>query len=300
MYKEVYDEMQFISVKSQFEYQAISSSEQMNEIATLSKSLSDSLPQSSERENIGRFEGYCDVCKCTKTFSFDWRYTVTSVNFRERLECPACKLNNRQRAMFSFLTRTLKNLDKPTVYCYEQVTPFFNALSSRLSRNNIKVIGSEFLGYNYASGDVVNGIRHEDALNLSFPDSSIDVIISNDVFEHVPDIGRTLIESKRVLKSNGMLIFTIPFTHQPFTKKRSDLVNGEIYYLEPAVYHGNPVSENGSLVFYDFGWDVFSLFQSYGFELTMHVFTNIKFGHLSYFPLFLFSATVSKKAEACE
>lgn len=60
---------------------------------------------------------------------------------------------------------------------------------------------------------------------------------------------------------------TIPFawgTHE--TVVRAILVDGGIECLHEPVYHGNPVDENGSLVFTDFGWDVLDLLKASGFQ----------------------------------
>ena len=42
--------------------------------------------------------------------------------------------------------------------------------------------------------------------------------------------------------------------------------NGEINHIKPAEYHGNPLSEKGSLVFTDFGWDVIDTLKDKGFK----------------------------------
>ena len=121
--------------------------------------------------------------------------------------------------------------------------------------SNKNVFGSEYLGNNIKSGEIINGIRHEDALALSLASNSIDVIVSNDVYEHVPDIARTFSEASRVLRDNGRLILAIPFqTSEISSRKRAEADGEKINYLEPARYHGNPLSEQGALVFYDFGW----------------------------------------------
>jgi SAM-dependent methyltransferase len=46
-----------------------------------------------------------------------------------------------------------------------------------------------------------------DSMNISFPDNSFDVIICAQVYEHVPDAGRLMIEIYRLLKPNGVCYF---------------------------------------------------------------------------------------------
>jgi SAM-dependent methyltransferase len=166
--------------------------------------------------------------------------------------------------MAHLLRNTLANRpNAERVYLYEQVTPFFSWAERTL---DLEVVGSEYLGHELAAGEIVRGVRHEDALALSFSDASLDMIVSNDVFEHVPDLDRALVESVRVLREGGIMFFSIPFHDQAdMTVRRAELRSGEILDLLPREYHANPISDEGSLVFNDIGWDVLDKCQQAGF-----------------------------------
>jgi SAM-dependent methyltransferase len=50
-----------------------------------------------------------------------------------------------------------------------------------------------------------------DAQDMSrFPDGSFDLVYSSSVLEHIPDVGKCLAECKRVLRSDGLVIHTVP------------------------------------------------------------------------------------------
>jgi hypothetical protein len=85
----------------------------------------------------------------------------------------------------------------------------------RAALPGVAIEGSGYVGHDHRGGRVHGGIRHEDVTALSFADASVDLIVSNDVSEHVPDVDRAFEDEPR--------------------------------------YHGNPVSAQGSLVFHDFG-----------------------------------------------
>jgi SAM-dependent methyltransferase len=204
--------------------------------------------------------GYCAPCRSAQLLTCDWVSTWGGTpNFRERLHCPRCGLNSRQRLM----TQLVETLGQPPYFLYELVTPFYRWASETLP----EVVGSEYLGYGIPGGTDIDGLRHEDALNLSFADESFGTIVSADVFEHVADVDATLAECVRVLRPGGSLILSIPFDPDKDTSvRRAELRDGEpVHLLEPD-YHGNPLDqEKGSLVFYNYGWDVVERMRDAGF-----------------------------------
>ncbi len=224
--------------------------------------------QAGSLQNEWVLPGWCEVCEHPAFFSIDWLYSDQQTpNYRERLICPSCGLNNRQRFVLAWIKKEVirRAPFSLRIYLYEQVTPFFQAAQKHLKGHPLT--GSEYLGFDKCSGETINGIRHEDAMALSFADNSMDLIISNDVLEHVPDYRRALAESARVLTSGGRLVFSIPFYPQAeLSRPRAILENGTLRHVLPEQYHGNPVSEKGSLVFHDFGWDVLADCRSAGFS----------------------------------
>lgn len=207
-------------------------------------------------------EGYCKVCEDTTKFLVDFSYSNNIIpNYRERLACRKCGLNNRQR----YVTAKIKAEYKPgqKIYMYEQITSAYKAVKSFSD----DVVGSEFLGPDIKSGTIINEIRHEDAECLSFSDESFDVIVSCDVFEHVSDIDKCMSEANRILKKNGKMILSVPFNaSKEITTKRAEIVDGKLINILEPVFHGNPMSKDGSLVFYDYGWDLLDIIFKAGFS----------------------------------
>lgn len=201
-------------------------------------------------------------------------------NWRERLECPGCGLNNRQRLMAALVKWVLAEHERASIYLMEQVTPFYRWASKSLPPH--EVLGSEYLGYGYRSGDVVKGIRHEDVDRLSFKDGCLDLIVSNDVFEHVPDIRAAFRECARVLAPGGTMIVTTPFfSDLDRSMTRARLTADGVWHLLPPMYHGNPADAQGSLVFTDFGWDLLASFTAAGFaDAALAMYASEKYGHL--------------------
>jgi SAM-dependent methyltransferase len=106
------------------------------------------------------------------------------------------------------------------------------------------------------AGDVYHGIRCENLEHLTFPDASFDLVVTQDVMEHVLDPGRAFAEIARTLVPGGIHVFTVPFYDRQETVIRASRAAAGIEYLEPAQYHGNPIDDRGSLVTAEWGRDI--------------------------------------------
>lgn len=208
------------------------------------------------------YPGYCSVCENDEHLTVDYIWSDgTMPLWRETVFCPICKLNSRMRFLVERVCNSVE--DEDSVYICEQVTPTFKALQSKIKN----LIGSEYLRNDYTSGKVYDGITHQDVQNLSFADEIFNCIASADVYEHVSDYRKAFTEAYRCLKKGGKLIFSIPiFKEKQKSVTRTVIENGMIRNILPAVYHGNPLSTEGSLVFTDFGWDVLTSLRNVGFK----------------------------------
>lgn len=245
-------------------------------------------------------KAYCAACEAITSMSVTWHFCGTNQNgdvnpaWTETSVCGICGLNSRMRALVDFLTSQYRGPEIRRVFLAERTTPTFKVFKSRYKH----VIGSEYLGPQFRPGQIaplVNGhplVRHEDITALSFPPSSFDLVVTQDVFEHIPLFPKAFAECARVLSPGGRLLFTIPFSssQQATVIRASVAADGNIEHHLPAEFHGNPMSAKGILCFQNFGWDVLDSLQKSGFE---DVFAAMYWGpwqgHLG-FPFFVFSA----------
>jgi len=234
--------------------------------------------------------GFCKLCEKSTRFKFHINQKGEFI-FRESLLCEYCNLDNRERFMLNFLKEFVqKSNSSLTVYMYEQITNLFKYAQNF---QKIDLVGSEFLGYDKKPGQIIKNIRNEDAMNLSFQNNSFDVIVSNDVYEHIPNINKALVEAHRVLKNSGILLISIPFYTKNYeTIRCATLEKGKIKHILPPEYHQNPVTQKeGSLVFYDYGWDILDMLKTAGFsDAYMLVYYDIFYGHIGKALQFIFVA----------
>jgi glycosyltransferase involved in cell wall biosynthesis len=268
------------TVKNKEEYEQLLQGEEITKTRTIEKRL-----VAAANAEAFTVDGFCVPCDKKVPFFVDMksggqRSTNSWIpNWRERMECPLCGMNNRQRLVATLINQHVSNSKNQNVYFMEQVTPIYNWAISKFKEHNL--VGSEYLGYEYEGGTTVKGIRHEDVENLSFSNSQLDFIVSNDVFEHVPHPAKAFAECARVLKPGGVMLATIPF-HSGMDESviRAQLDNGQMEYLLPEAYHGNPVSADGSIVFTDFGWDILEQMKGAGFsDVSVDAYVSAEFGH---------------------
>lgn len=112
-----------------------------------------------------------------------------------------------------------------------------------------------------------NGVRHEDLTRLSYPDASIDLVLTSETLEHVPDLGAALAEIRRVLVPGGRHLFTVPLLPGvPTTFARSVLgPDGVIEHRAPPIAH--PGGDSGYPVFIEFGADLPEILRRAGFDV---------------------------------
>lgn len=206
---------------------------------------------------------------------------IKGPNFREQLHVNG--LNSRQRAILELLIiEDQLRSKRAKIYAPEAVTNLAGVLRGRFPY----FLGSEYASTDFARDDLYP-IPSEDLLNLTLKSSAFDAVISCDVLEHVPDIQRSLSEMSRILKPGGVMLSTHPFTWTSTSLCKAELINNEIVYHCKPEYHGNPVSENGSLVFTIPGWDILNQCRAAGFSRVEMVFilsiTKGIFGHTPQF-----------------
>ena len=188
--------------------------------------------------------GYCPICGRDTTFnsSHEW--------LRDFYLCNRCGTCPRQRAMVEVLNNIEPRWQKLAIHESSPCIDFFQKKCARYS-----------LSYYFEDtplGSMKNGQRCENLEQLTFPDATFDVFLTQDVLEHVfrPDLA--VREIARVLKPGGVHVFTTP-KHKHLLKsyaRARQSTDGTVEHLLPAEYHGNPIGDGRSLVTWDYGADL--------------------------------------------
>lgn len=214
-----------------------------------------------------RLEGYCSVCQSRTAFQVNTGVMLgVHPSLREGLLCPDCGLVNRNRLLYDAIASTPLH-DARRGLALEATTPLFVRLHARMPW----LEGSEYFGPAHAPGEWVSFkevlVQHQSITALGHADASLDLLVHNDVLEHVEDTAAALAECRRVLRAGGVCVFTMPFfPYREHTLRRGrQLADGSIEHIEPPEYHGDGLRLEGIYTFFHFGMDFLGMVRAAGF-----------------------------------
>lgn len=218
--------------------------------------------------------GYCPICAAPT------RFTARQQWFRDHYVCEKCGSLPRQRALMIVLESLYPNWRDADVYEASPSGP----TSDRVSRECPKYLAS-YCYPGVAPGTLHDGFRCEDLEQLTFPDEVFDIVITQEVFEHVFDYRRAFREVMRTVRSSGAHVFTTPkYKHLRRSQDRAIRSNGEILHLAEPEYHGNPIDTAGSLVTVHYGDDITEIiWKETGCPTTIYVIREEKTGTIAEF-----------------
>ena len=208
--------------------------------------------------NRRRIKGYCNLS------ASETEFIISSENLRENIISQISRSINRHRQIVCAISMALFDCPYASlaeiaihinqrhlrVYSADANSVLFYFLKQNL--NPELFVCSEFFGPNFQSGEVINGILHEDLQQTSFADETFDIILTSEVFEHIPDAISAEREIVRILRKDGIYCFTVPFA--PYSEHDVILAEvnetGEINYLAEPQYHGDPLRPDEGILVY--------------------------------------------------
>lgn len=157
----------------------------------------------SENQTYPReWKGYCPVCEADVTFRAygDW--------YRDQLLCLSCEGHSipRERSLMAVLSSERPNWRNLAIH---ESSPSPRAVSAKLARECRNYLASQLFS-DVPLGDIKDGVHCQDLERQTFPDGCFDVVISQDVMEHVFDLTAAHREIWRTLMPGGLHIFTTP------------------------------------------------------------------------------------------
>ncbi len=220
-----------------------------------------------------RKSGFAEVCFVCGSFTL---FSSKHGNYREA-QCSLCGTTKRVSDVARVIGMTIAPAEAeptalPSILPELRGMRIFEAQASGPLHDALSTLPgyqcAEFFD-DVTPGSTRNGVRCEDLTRLTFPDNEFDLVITQDVLEHVPRYEQAFREIRRVLKPGGKHNFTVPFHSAHATRARVSVRGSdEIVHKLPPVFHGDPLRESGSLVAVDYGNDIPVLLQQCGYRTT--------------------------------
>jgi SAM-dependent methyltransferase len=158
--------------------------------------------------------------------------------------CVRCRANLRYELLARYLRATVPDWSRLNVVELDPDSPLRNLLSQAGNYTRTFYVADR-------GASAPDGVQWQDIMALTFDDDSVDLLVSSDVLEHVPDLSRAFAESCRVLKPGGRHVFTVP--PKARTVRRAELRDGKtIHHSEPE-FHRDPTADGPILVYWEIG-----------------------------------------------
>lgn len=197
------------------------------------------------RRAVARQASNTGWCACCQGES---RFIVRGEWLRDQYVCERCGSIPRFRAVNLVIERCCPGWMQAVVHEYAPTTAFVAAHCAHYTSTR------PFDGLPAgASRDLVRSAGLE---QLPLASDSVDVFVTQDVFEHVFDPFAATREILRVLRPGGVHVFTTP-KHRGLAacRQRARITDGAVEHLLEAQYHGDPERPDRELVTWDFGDD---------------------------------------------
>ncbi|MFC6791472.1 class I SAM-dependent methyltransferase [Methylobacterium komagatae] len=221
--------------------------------------------------------GHCSICEKDTTFEMRrpsaWR----------SLTCMECASASRNRALWLAISRACPGWREKAVH---EGSPGYDIVSRRLAAECKNYTASQY-DTGRELGSIVTETRLpcgkysvQDFEKQTFDDEVFDLVVTQDVFEHIFNPASAIAEIARTLKPGGLTIMSVPVIRafQP-SRRRARITGGRVEHILEPIYHGNPVSGDGSLVTIDWGLDIAAqLSAASGMYFVMQTFENMDLG----------------------
>ncbi len=193
-------------------------------------------------------KGFCNTCDSQVTFN------AMNSWLRDHFLCSNCGSIPRERALMYAIETYYPNFRDLRIH---ESSPGGRGASLKLLDQCSKYTASHFDTSVPLGSIASSGYRSEDLQNLTFEDESFDLVVTQDVIEHLFEPEKAFTEINRILRPGGAHIFTVPLVNKiKKTERCATMDDGQVRYLMEPEYHGNPIDSSGSLVTMRWGYDI--------------------------------------------
>jgi len=192
--------------------------------------------------------GYCPICDRAAEFRAysDW--------YRDSYICTGCMTVPRERALMSVMQEQFPHWRALAIH---ESSPAARGVSTKLAKEAPGYIATHYDPLMQPGTFHSDGWRCENLEAQTFASEIFDLVITQDVIEHIFEPKLAFKEIARTLRPGGAHIATTPLVRGKNPSRARARRNGiEIEHLLEPQYHCNPIDAAGSLVTHDWGYDI--------------------------------------------
>ncbi len=179
-------------------------------------------------------------------------------NEREGLICIYCGANKRAQVLAQAILNSKYGFSAPNLVTW--VTEANTRKLRVCELNSCHELHKTLIALKHLTYAEYGTKTEEDIEHLSYKDDQFDLLLHSETLEHVNNPDAAMDECRRVIKTDGLVIFTTPIIWGRTTRRRAKIENGKIIKLLPASHHG--YSTDDYLVFSEFGSDIGDILKS--------------------------------------
>jgi hypothetical protein len=225
-----------------------------------------------KRVTFKNWGGICPICEKSV------RFYAKGPWWRDQLICNSCGSIPRERALMCVLTMLYPNWRELSIH---ESSPAGRGASIKLKEECPAYVASQYdMNCPFGTLHPTCNYRSEDLENQTFDSETFDIVITQDVFEHLFHPDKAIREIERTLRPLGSHIMTVPIVNKALPSKRRASRYGDqvTHHTEPQ-YHNNPIDSKGSLVTIDWGYDIVNyLSQSSGLATSLFYIDDVSRG----------------------
>lgn len=215
--------------------------------------------------------GFCPICNKNTSFVSE------NIWLRDHFLCVNCGSIPRQRGLMLIIEKYYPNWRDLKIH---ESSPGICSITNKFISECKGYVPSYFFS-KIEPGKLINGYRNENLEKQTFCDETFDIIITQDVFEHIYNPEKAFSEIARTLKHEGSHIFTVPlinkFNKTEIWAKQDN--NCEPIFLKTEEWHGNPIDNRGSPVTMHYGFDIIDFIKECsGLNTNIEYLYNLHYG----------------------
>ncbi len=198
-------------------------------------------------------------------------------SLRETIACLHCRSIGRHRQLAAVILGSSQHYPSLAAYgASGRADRVYNTEADGALHDQLKNLPrytcSEYKEGDYRSGQTIGDVVHQDLQATSYQDDSFDLVISSDVFEHIPFPYQAHREVWRILAPGGRHVMSVPFQFDAATDQvLAELDDaGKVTHLRPPVYHHDSLRPEGILTFRIFGLAMLAELETIGFDVRMY------------------------------